>query len=636
MLEKENLSRDDLLSDELFLEMMDLKSDTEIAKLEIKYTNKAKLLGCKTDFEKMLKAVKAERKKVIRENNKVVPFRNDFADGITHFVGDYDDLRCGSWICTNNGIYAMTQNGESYACSHPILPIKVLKNAETGFCKVVIAFLVRSKWQEITVDKEIISSASKIVSLSKSGIRVTSENAKNLVRYLSDIEALNEDGIIEYVSTSKLGWINGEFMPYGSNVIFDNEGGLKNTFDAIDSKGDREEWYKLVSDIRRGGKMEAKIYLVSSFASVMLDFVNALPFIVNLYGTTGRGKTLSLMLAASVWADPTEGKFMTDAKSTATASEIRLNFLNNFPLLIDDMAQIKTQYDNDFSKLIYAWCSGVGKGRGTQSLGLTSSMTWKNIIITNAERSLVTENSQGGAINRVIDVEMQCDQIYENGNKIVELLKTNYGYAGREFVELLQSMKKEEIQEIQKGYYNRILNRSKIMNTEKEEKQMLPMSVLLATDYLIEKHLFRDGCLLDFEKCIDLLKSKGEVSENERAYNYLLDEIQMNNSKFASKEDVKTLMECWGIIDTDKALVIINGNAFDNMMKKGNYEPKSFLSWLAKNEKIEIDSDGNKKKNKRINGIGGRCVFLKLSGYIEIDENGFIKIDESQEKLPFE
>lgn len=636
MIEKENLSRDELLSDELFLEMMDLTSETEIAKLEIKYSNMAKLLGCKVDFEKMLKAAKAEKKKIQAENKKVVPFRNDFADGVTHFMGEYDELRCGSWICSRNGIFVMTNYGESYACSHPILPIKILKNVETGFCKVVIAFLVRNKWQEIIVDKEIISSSSKIVSLSKSGIRVTSENARNLVSYLSDIEAMNEDGIIEYVSTSKLGWINGEFMPYGSNVIFDNECGLKNTFDAITHDGNREEWYKLVSDIRKDGKMESKIYLVSSFASVMLEFVNALPFIVNLYGTTGKGKTLSLMLAASVWADPTEGKFMTDAKSTATASEIRLNFLNNLPLLIDDMAQIKNQYDNDFSKLIYAWCSGVGKGRGTQSLGLTSSMTWKNIIITNAERSLVNESSQGGAINRVIDVEMQCDQIYENGNKIVELLRANYGYAGREFVELLQSMNKEQIQEIQKGYYNRIVNRCKNLGTEKEEKQMLPMSVLLATDYLIEKHLFRDGCLLDFEKCVDLLKSKNEVSENERAYNYLLDEIQMNNSKFASKEDVKTLNECWGIIDTDKALVMINGNAFDNMMKKGNYEPKSFLSWLAKNDKIEIDAKGIKKKNKRINGINGRCVFLKLSGYIDIDENGFIKIDESQEKLPFE
>lgn len=162
------------------------------------------------------------------------------------------------------------------------------------------------------------------------------------------------------------------------------------------------------------------------------------------------------------------------------------------------------------------------------------------------------------------------------------------------------------------------------------------MSVLLATDYLIEKYLFRDGYLLDFNSCVDLLKSKAEVSENERAYNYLLDEIQMNNSRFASKEDVKTLMECWGIIDIDKSLVMINGNAFDNMMKKGNYEPKSFLSWLAKNDKIEIASNGEKKKSKRINGLNGKCVFLKLSGYIQIDKNGFIKIDEEQEKLPFD
>ena len=89
MIEKENLSRDELLSDELFLEMMDLESDTEIAKLEIKYTRDAKLMGCKTDFEKMLKAAKAEKKKIQKEKNKVVPFQDNLADGMTHFMGEY-------------------------------------------------------------------------------------------------------------------------------------------------------------------------------------------------------------------------------------------------------------------------------------------------------------------------------------------------------------------------------------------------------------------------------------------------------------------------------------------------------------------------------------------------------------------
>jgi len=141
---------------------------------------------------------------------------------------------------------------------------------------------------------------------------------------------------------------------------------------------------------------------------------------------------------------------------------------------------------------------------------------------------------------------------------------------------------------------------------------------------------------VDASVCVELLKSKNEVSENERAYSFVMDEIQLNNSKFASKDDTFIPNECWGIIDLDNSLAIINGNAFKKMMEKGNFSEKTFLTWLAKNDKIEIDPKGNLKKNKKIRGIQARCVFLKLSGYIQIDENGFIKIDEEQEKLPFE
>ena len=630
----DKITKENILSRELLNEVFEIDDEFKKAETLLLLESIADDYNKKTEFAKLLRAYVKQKKNEVSTKRDSAMFGSN---GLTSFTdSDYQDYRCGVWLANDNGVRTFTMAGEKEACSHPIIPVQLLVNAETGFCKVKLAFKLKGKWKDVVVDKEIISSASKIVSLSKHGIRVTSENAKMLVQYLSDMEALNEYDITEQISTSKLGWIKGEFMPYGNNVVFDNEQNLKNVFDSIVGHGDKEEWYRLVKEIRANGKMEAKIYLVSSFASVMLDFVNALPFIVNLYGLSGKGKTVALMLAASVWADPSEGKFMTDAKTTTTASEIRLNFLNNLPLLIDDMAQVKEQYRDDFSQLIYAWCSGSGKGRGNKGMGLNASMTWRNIIITNAERSLVNEFTQGGAINRIIDVEMSDGYIFENGNKVVDVLKSNYGYAGREFVELLQSMDKEEIQQIQKGYYNRILNRSKIMNTEKEEKQMLPMSVLLATDYLIEKHLFRDGCLLDFDSCVNLLKSKAEVSENDRAYNYLLDEIQMNNSKFASKEDVKTLNECWGVIDIDNELIMINGNAFKGMMKKGNFSEKTFLSWLAKNNKIELDSKGRTTKNKKINGIQGRCVFLKLPGYIQADENGFIKIDEEQEKLPFD
>ena len=72
--------------------------------------------------------------------------------------------------------------GEVLACYHPILPVERFVNAETGKEKIRIAFKKGFKWNEITVDKGVIASANKIVSLADYGVSVTSETAKYLVR----------------------------------------------------------------------------------------------------------------------------------------------------------------------------------------------------------------------------------------------------------------------------------------------------------------------------------------------------------------------------------------------------------------------------------------------------------------------
>ena len=610
----QSLNLSEILSDEVFEELLSISSEVEQTRNELELTDRAKTLGVKIKFEMMLKAFKSAKRKFDKETkSKIIPIKNYMADIVTHFTVEYEDLYCGQWICSENGIYCMTMFGESWACPHPILITKILANAETGFVKVQIAYKVRNRWKEVVIDKEIIASSSKITSLSKFGVMVNSENAKNLVRYLTDLESLNSDYITEQISTSKLGWINGEFMPYGNNIIFDNEQNLKGIFDSIQQVGSRTKWYELVGKLRSQKKMECLIYLAATFGSILVEPLNALPFIVNLWGDTGKGKTVALMLATSVWANPQEGQFMSDAKATQTALELRLNFLNNLPMLIDDMAQVKNQYDGDFSQLIYQWCAGKGKDRANRNLGMNASTSWKNITITNAEHSLITATTQGGAVNRIIDIEMADGYIFDNGNEIVEILKCNYGHAGLEFVELIQGMENNELQEIQKGFYSKIVDRAKKLGLEKEEKQILPMSILFTADYLTEKYLFQDEILLDFEKCVDLLKNKGEVSENERAYQFIIDEIQMNGSRFSRRSDEFTANECWGLIEEDSNIAIINGNAFRKILERGNFSEKSFFSWAVRNKIIETDSNGNYKKNKRIGNTVARCVFLKIN-----------------------
>ena len=629
------IDKDAILSNALFDEIFSIDDEFEKAKILLSIEERAKIIDKKTEFNKLLRAYTKKKKAEVKANQSS-GFNEYQNSGMTSFSGgDYQDYNCGQWVANDNGVCLYTPLGMKEACSHPIMPIQILTNAETGFCKINLAYKLKNRWKEIVVDKEIISSSSKIVSLSRFGIRVNSENAKNLVSYLTDMEAMNEDSIKEQVSTSKLGWINDEFMPYGENIVFDSESSLKTIFESIKEDGSREEWYRLIKQIRKDGKFENKIYLVGSFASVLVKLVNALPFVVNLYGETGKGKTVAMMMAASVWANPSEGCYLSDAKSTPTALEMKLNFLNNMPMFLDDMAQIKSQYHDDFTQLVYLWCSGTGKARSNRNLGLNASTSWKNIILTNAERSLLNDTASGGAINRIIDVEMQDGYLFENGNQTVEILKNNYGHAGREFIELIQSMDNAEIKKIQQGFYNRILGRAKKSGKEKEEKQVLPMSILLTADYLINKHLFKDDCTLDFETCFNILKNKNEVSENIRAYNFLIDEIQMNASKFVKKKDEFSPIECWGIIEEDAEYAVINGNAFKKMSEKGNFSQKGFFTWAIKNKYIEPAKNGDVKRQTRIGNVNARCVYLKIKEDDNSEMDEFVPVPKDGD-IPFD
>lgn len=313
---------------------------------------------------------------------------------------------------------------------------------------------------------------------------------------------------------------------------------------------------------------------------------------------------------------------MTDAKATTTAMEIRLNVLNSLPMTLDDMAQVKNQYDEDFSQLIYRWCAGKGRDRSNKELGLNKLTSWHNCILTNAEHSLVTETMQGGAINRIIDIEMGDGYIFPNGNEVADVLRHNYGWCGREFVEQVQLMGFEEIREIQKGYVSKIQQYAKEKGVEKEEKQILPMSIILTADEISEKYLFQDGIRLDLEECCDLLKNRGEVSEHKRAYQYIRETIVANMFRFENDPDKN--IEQWGVFLNNDRYASIIGNRFDKILKEAGFQTKAFLSWAKKQKIVKTDASGNAKIQTKINGRNVRCVQLDM----EYEDAEFSALDE--------
>ena len=649
----EQLSKDSFSDPALYLELVAIEDELDRQSEVQKMRDRAKRIseetkdrGLVTAFDNMWAAAQRNQARHIKmqktERNELMGvYQTKFS-----LLDDSIQLNCGSWEADDQGVKLHTDSGVVWACPHPIFPTKVLRNAETGKYKIELVFQIRGKTRKIYVNRETIATPNKILKLADDSIQVTNISAPLLVKYLADVETLNPEIIKEYASTSRLGWIedvneDGErtkyFLPYQQDVIFDNELNTKALFDSITTHGDRDKWYSLIKDIRAKKQPEVLINLAASFASVLVDPCGALPFIVSLWGGTGIGKSVILKICTSVWADPGEGKYITDAKATTTAMEMRLNILNSLPMTLDDMAQIKNQYDEDFSELIYRWCAGKGRDRSNKELGLNKLTSWRNCTITNGERSLVDESTQGGAVNRVIDIEASGDVLFngKTGNKTVNLIEKNYGFAGKEFIEIIEKIGFEAINQKMNEQYDRIKANAESKGVEKEDKQIVPMALILTADALTEEYLFKDGITLDIDLCVDYLKNKGEVSEDKRAYEYLLGTITMNQFRF-NDDDTEDSgnYEKWGFYKNADWIAIFS-NAFDKIMQQGGFQPKAFLSWAKKKNLLELGTGGRPRKGVSKGSIRGvKAVVIKVSNDEETpEESGFMT--DLQEELPF-
>lgn len=610
------MTREELLEKSTVLMVLEAKTELERQQQVNDYLERCRQLKVKTEAAKLVSACKRD----IKDQQKQLVINNT-----THFEYTEGELNCGMWIADMSGVKAFSdKGGYKLACYHPILPVERLFNLETKTEKIRLAYFRDGRWKDIVVDKDLIASNSKIVKLSSYGVAVTTESSKNLVSYLADVENLNSIKISK--STSKLGWIDGDFIPFDESVKFDDESRFKDLIDSIGTCGSEEAWIDIVKKIRTNREhYEPQLMMSASFASVLVRKLNLLPFIVNLWGKTGGGKTVTLMLACSIWADPSEGRYITDSYATQNAFEVRLDILNNLPLLMDDLSKVRDKLNDGFTDLIYLLCSGKGKERSNIDLGLNKSKTWSNTILSNMERPLATETMRGGAINRIIDVEMAGGDIYENGNAIVETLKGNYGFAGRKFVDLIKDLPIEVLTKIRKDFEQKIKDEAEDQGSKKEEKQILPLSLILTADKIATDYFFEDGIHLDIPTMVRQLKDVEEVSEGKRAYEAILDYSVMYRNKFA---DSQYAPESWGFIKD--GYINIFPAAMRKIALEQNFSVKAFCAWAKENQILRA----NNKKSQNVMRIGGnvqRFYSIKQELIEEISDFHIL-----EEEIPFD
>lgn len=547
------------------------------------------------------------------------------ADNTTDFTGQELELNCGSWTASDMGVYGLDKFGfDVTACYHPIMPVQRLVNIDTGIHKVKIAFSLGKRWNTVIEDRSIISDARSAIGLSKYGVMVNSETSKHLVKYMADLEQLNYDTIPEVASVGRLGWIDDYgFSPYVDGLVFDGEEQFRNRFESIKEKGSYDKWLECAKAVRSGktpGNVISRIVLAASFASVLVKPCNCLPFFVHLWGGSETGKTVSLLLAASVWANPELGTYIQTFNSTKVGKEMGAAFCNSLPLIMDELQIVKDRR-KDFDQMIYELSEGVGKERGSKNGGVQRTTTWKNCIITTGEFPIISANSGAGAVNRTIEVDCHDQHLFDDPKGVSVTLYANYGFAGKRFIEkLLEPDAIERVRTLQDAW------QATIKTNDTMDKQTASAALILTADELIEEWIFQDGIRLDPSDITKYLVSKETVNQNGRALDYLYDTIASNQKKFSPHEQNYS-DEIWG--DMDDTYVYIIKSKFDQLLFNEGYNSSAFIGWAKNKGLLSISADGRPTKAKRINGNVARCVWLKRQVIYQPE------FDEEDIEIPF-
>ncbi len=562
---------------------------TKMAELSA-YAERMKFRGFKAMYKRYVESLKVQSGTV-------------YIDNVTSFTGQPMELNAGDWEAEDTGIFKKNGFNDEMACPHPIMPIERLVNIDTGEEKLKLAFRKGAIWRKIIVSKIVLANSNKVTELAGSGIAVTSQTARAFVSYISDLENLNYDIIPERKSIGRCGYIADEgFSPFVEGLIFDGDANFKGMFEAIRSRGSVEKWLETAKEVR-GMSLTARILLAASFASPLLEPLNCLPFFVHLWGVdSGTGKTVALMVAASVWGDPTIGSFVKTFDGTTVGLEKTAAFLNNLPLCLDELQLAKdlkgrTNFD------VYKLAQGVGRTRGNRSGGVDLTPTWRNCILTTGESPLTGQAAGAGAVNRVLDIECRSAQaVIRDGMRISSIIKRNYGFAGRIFVEeLYQPGVLEQVTE----RYRQLFQQLNDMDTT--EKQAMAAAAIILADELACRWIFQGTERpLTIEQISEFLASRAAVSAGDRGYQYLCDWVTQHSNQLVGRSDT---VEVLGALDGNRAYII--RSVFERILQDAGYSTAAMISYLKQEHLIETRGRNN-TKGKRINGIPTECFCLLL------------------------
>ncbi|KJE20369.1 protein of unknown function (DUF927) [Frankia torreyi] len=347
-----------------------------------------------------------------------------------------------SYDVSHDGVLFVPAEGTPQRAAYaPLVPLRILVDPD-GAQGVELAWRTGGRWIRRTVPKSTMKSGRRMVqALGDAGLPVIEADAKAAERWLAAVEAANEEVIPREPLARWLGWQpDGSFLPAADSPL-----PLEPKYPeqvpyiaAHHPAGSLEDWRRTIKLIEPFPAV--RVVLAAGFAAAMLRVLRLDSFVLDVAGTSSRGKTTAARVGLSPWADPGEkSDGMHSWRTKLLAAEFRLNAVRGMPVPFDESQLVEDPSIVD--TILYSVPRNHGQHRGG---GWPSGLPWETIIISTGERPALSFTSSQGAAARVLSLRAapMGDNSPENGRlaqEIVAGVTSNYGTAGPAFVERLRA-----------------------------------------------------------------------------------------------------------------------------------------------------------------------------------------------------
>lgn len=498
------------------------------------------------------------------------------------------------WEYSEDGIKKF--NKKSYAnelvCRTPIILKQRLKSLDTGDEKIEVAFKRDGKWHQAIFQRSTLFTSRGIVSLSDLGCTVTSENAKQVVQFLSALESENLDLVPRADSTSTFGWQPGKrFIPgREQGIVLDVDPSQQGAASAYRKEGSLDGWVETMRPHRERDKF--RFILAASFAAPLLKIIKQRTFFVYNWGNSKAGKTAALKAALSAWGDPE--KLMVNFNATQVGLERTAALYRDLPLGIDERQLAGSKQEN-LENIVYMIANGKGKVRGAKSGGVQKTYSWRTVAIATGEEPLARETSKGGVSTRALEIYGGPFEDEHSASQMHQQSADNCGHAGPEFVNRIAGLSEESVCE----WYGRMQTYVDSISDGKSGSHVSGVAAVAFADALIEEWFFKGKEMPDsdsleigrksWERSMDMAKAIMEElmsstagDTNENAVQFISDWVISNKAAFGEK----AIGTCLGKMSESGNVVYLFPSLLQRALTQEGYSAQKTLAYMAEKELI--------------------------------------------------